>query len=363
MSKWYSLNRIDKTNAIYRMIIGKRSNGKTYSICEKAIKEYLINGDRLAYIRRWEESIMPKNISNLFREHLPLIKKLSKGKWNDYEYVSRGFRLVKRENGNIIEKDDNIFCQCFALNTMENTKGADHGFFKCILFDEFMTRKFYLDNEFIIFCNMLSTIIRNRDGTVIYMCANTVNKHCPYFNEMRIGNVDDLKQGEIKIVKYENSDLTIAIEYCKENSESKKINKYFAFDNPQLGMITNGTWEIKNYPHAPCKITNDNIAFRFYIDFDNRLICGNIVEFNSSIFIFFHIQTKDINYNNSIVYSFVNDISPLHVQTIYDCPTKAHKIIKTLLDNNKCFYSDNSVGELVRNWLICQSRFKSDILS
>ena len=362
--KWYSLNKIDKTEAVYRIIIGKRSNGKTYSICNKCIINYFKNGYRLAYIRRWEESIMPKNISSLFKEHLPLIEKLSKGKWNDYEYVSRAFRLVRKENGKIVEKDSQTFCECFALNTWETSKGADRGFFKYILFDEFMTRRIYLDNEFVIFCNVLSSIIRNRDGTIIYMCANTVNKYCPYFSEMGLGKIENLKQGEIKIYTYGfDSDLSVAIEYCDINTESKKVNKYFAFDNPQLNMITQGTWEIKNYPHSPCKITNDKIVKKFYIQFNLQLICGNIVQIDDYIFLFFHMQTKEINLNNEILYTFTPDIKPLHVQTINDVPTKAHQIIKTLIKENKCFYSDNSVGELFRNWYIEQSNFINNILN
>jgi phage terminase large subunit len=44
------------------MIIGQRSNGKTYSVMKHIIENYLTKGERAAYIRRYEEDITPKNI-------------------------------------------------------------------------------------------------------------------------------------------------------------------------------------------------------------------------------------------------------------------------------------------------------------
>jgi len=56
--KYYSLDRILRHNAIYNVIIGERSNGKTYSVLKYAINEYFNgNGGELAIIRRWQEDI------------------------------------------------------------------------------------------------------------------------------------------------------------------------------------------------------------------------------------------------------------------------------------------------------------------
>ena len=39
-SEYYSLKKINKLNALYNLIIGQRSNGKTYAVCEQEIKGY-----------------------------------------------------------------------------------------------------------------------------------------------------------------------------------------------------------------------------------------------------------------------------------------------------------------------------------
>jgi len=77
-----------------------------------------------------------------------------------------------------------------------------------------MTRSGYLGDEFVKFCNLLSSLIRDRKGAVIYMLANSVNKYCPYFQEMGLQDVDKMEQGEIRVYTYSGSDLTVAVEYC-----------------------------------------------------------------------------------------------------------------------------------------------------
>ena len=70
LEKYYNIEPIDNTGAVYRMIIGQRSNGKTYSVCKHIIDNYIDKGERAAYIRRYEEDITPKNISSLFAPHI-----------------------------------------------------------------------------------------------------------------------------------------------------------------------------------------------------------------------------------------------------------------------------------------------------
>lgn len=350
---YYSLKKINKLNALYNIIIGQRSNGKTYAVCKQEIEQYFKCGAKLAYIRRYSEDIMPKNIQSLFSPHYELIEKLSNGVFNSIIYKAREFYFYNNETE---EKSVEPFCKCFALNNWERTKGADNGFFKYVLFDEFMTRTIYLDNEFIIFTNLLSSILRDRDGTTVYMIANTVNKYCPYFSEMGIGKVSDIQQGDLKLFEYGDSGLTLALEYTDSQGKTGKVGKYFAFDNPQLKMITQGQWEIKNYPHAPFKIKNENIIYRAYVFFDQEVISVNLVHMENSVFIFFTPQTKieKLKTKDRIVYTFETHTNPLHVQTINECPTNVHKMIRELILNNRVYYSDNSTGELVRNWLNAQ---------
>lgn len=360
LSMFYDINPIDETNAVYRMIIGARSNGKTHSVCRHIIENYFLNGERSAYIRRWDEDIQPKNIQSLFAPHYRLIQELSGGKYNHVSYRAKEFHLCCiDEEGKIVEKDPEAFCVTASINTAEHTKGQDRGEVNLILFDEFATRDAYLKNEFVLFCNLLSTLIRNRDNCIIYMLANTVNRYCPYFTEMGLKDVESMPQGQIYLYNYGNADLTVAVEYCSPVKATEKVaSKYFAFDNPQLEMITTGAWELMMYPRPPYKIFETDIRYRFYIQFGDNLLCGEIIhpnsnKFKTDLFIFIHPQTKDLEIGNKTpFYTDGFSTSLCHVRFLNDCPTELHKLIKDLITKKSVCFSSNETGEIFRNWLL-----------
>ena len=354
-SQYYDIGPIDATNAVYRMIIGQRSNGKTYSVCRHMVEDYFKKGNRSAYIRRWDEDIQPKHIGSLFNPHIPLIMELSEGKYNGIYYRAKEFHFCfYDEDGKIQDKDPEAFCITASINTAEHTKGQDRGEIKLILFDEFMTRVGYLNNEFVQYCNLLSSLIRDRNDTIIYMCANTVNRYCPYFEEMGLKDIENMPQGEVYVYTYGNSDLTVAVEYCDPVKATEKVaSKYFAFDNPQLQMITSGAWELQFYPRAPYKILDSDIKYKFFIEFGNNMLCGNIVQKKEDLFIFIHQQTKDVDIKpTDVFYTDEFTTSVCHVRFLKDQPTELHKLIFQLFAKKAVCFSTNEVGEIVRNWLI-----------
>ena len=56
--QYYSLSSILKEKAVYNMIFGERSNGKTYSVLEYALKNYVNGKGKLGIIRRWDEDLL-----------------------------------------------------------------------------------------------------------------------------------------------------------------------------------------------------------------------------------------------------------------------------------------------------------------
>lgn len=355
--QYYDRTKIDETGASYRLIIGQRSNGKTYSVLKTIIENYLLEGKRSAYIRRYAEEITPKNLQLLFGQDSlrQLIVSLSGEKWNDTFYRANCFYFCYKnpESGEMVAKDTVPFCITRAVNTWETTKGQDAGVIHLICYDEFMTRSGYLSDEFVSFCNLLSSIIRDRTDVVVYMLANCVNKYCPYFVEMGLGDADKLEKGEIRVYTYPNSSLKVAVEYCGEVEATKKTaSKFFAFQNSQIAMITHGEWEIKQYPRAPYPLYEEDILKRFYIKFGDQLICGEIIVRSPDIFIFFRRQTKDIEIDELTPY-YSNDFttSKFHVRFLNDCPSAAHTLIRDLIRKNAMCFADNEVGEIIRNWL------------
>ena len=65
-TKYYSLKKILAENADYNIIIGERSNGKTFATLEYILKDYIDNKKEGAYIRRWRDDITGKRGENVF---------------------------------------------------------------------------------------------------------------------------------------------------------------------------------------------------------------------------------------------------------------------------------------------------------
>lgn len=358
MFDYYSYINIDKLDATYNLIIGQRSNGKTFGWCKKAIDAYLDEELPSAYIRRYDEQIRPTNLSNLFSPHSEYIAKMTENRYNSVVYRLHAFYLARYEKTvtgieKKVAQDKNPFCRTYAINTAETTKGADDGEIKYVCFDEFMTRRFYLANEFVLFQNLLSSLIRNRGNVKIYMLANTVNKYCPYFADMGLRNVTKQKQGTIDVYRMGHTETTIAVEYCAPSNVSVPTSKYFAFDNPQLEMISNGAWEIALYRHAPVGISDHRIILSFFVIFDGSTVQGDVHMYNGYPIILYHWKTtpvKDPDHEIMYIQDQI-DGNPLHQVDLRCAPTRAQKLIVDLMKHQKTFFADNEVGELVNNWM------------
>ena len=351
---YYSYIDIDATNAHYRMIIGERSNGKTYGALEKMIKNYVNNGKQSAYLRRYREDFVGKRGQTLFAsiENDGLIERLTDGEYNGVQYYAGCWYLKYQEGNEKPIKDSKPFCYGFALNSMEHDKSTSYPNINLIVFDEFLSRSFYLTNEFTLFMNVISTIIRQRDDTVIYMLGNTVSKYCPYFAEMGITRIKEMKQGDIDIYSYGESELKVAVEYAPVlSNEIKKSKDYFAFDNPALGMITDGNWEFALYPHMKYKYSPKDIKLIYFILFDKEMLQCEIIKNENGIFTFIHRKTGKLKNEKDLLFTTEVDANPYHYRRITKPVDERTKLIYDLIKSERVFFQDNEVGEIVRNYL------------
>lgn len=355
--KYYSLTNILSHKADYNMIYGERSNGKTTAVLRYALEDYIKSGyvNQLAIVRRWEEDYKGKNGQQMFDSIIKLgwVEMLTKGDYNSIYYYSQRWYLCKYdETGEKLAQTPEPFALGFAITSEEHYKSTSYPNVKTILFDEFITRKYYLPEEFVKFQNLLSTIIRLRDDVTIFMCGNTINKFCPYFAEMGLSGIKKQQKGTIDIYTYGDSSLRVAVEYSDFPSKKKASNKYFAFNNPKLEMITNGGWEIDIYPHLPHKYTPEQNLYKFFIVFDGEKLQGNIIESEDSTFLYIHRKTTPVHTDTEfLVYQQNPDHRRNYRTNILRPYTKVDKYIKQLIDRKKVFYQDNEIGEIMNNYL------------
>ena len=160
-SKFYSLDKILETNSQYNIIIGERSNGKTYAALKKSLYDYCKYGYELAIIRRWGEDFKGKRGQQMFAALVSdgLVEEFTGGEWTGISYYASKWYLNRRdEETEKIIKSDEPFAYGFSLASMEHDKSTSFPKVRNIVFDEFLSRQKYLPDEFVLFMNVISFI-------------------------------------------------------------------------------------------------------------------------------------------------------------------------------------------------------------
>ena len=351
--KYVRLDRIKKTNSKYNILFGKRSDGKSYAVQEEILNNFLATGEAGAIVRRYEEDFRSKRGATYFDnlacngEGENVIRKKTRGEWDRILYDGGRWYLGKfSEELNRSVHSEVPLAYKFALTSTEHDKSTSYPTIKTIVFEEFMSRDCYLEDEFVLFLNTISTIKRNRSDVKIYMLANTVDLFCPYIDEMGLTSFRTMKPGDMAVYKCGEDGPQIAVEFTDTAKRDKEADSYFAFNNPKLRMITSGEFELPLHPHAPEKIKNDMIRFRFFIRFSDVMLQANIVRGTMGPFLFIHPKTSPFKETKKdLIYQQEPSVSPFVRRSFRSPIFPIEQKILFLVKTGKIFFSDNQTGE------------------
>lgn len=357
-NKYVTLDRIKKEHAQYNWLIGQRSNGKSYACKLEMLKNYCQNGKQSAYLRRWREDFKGKRGQVMFDDIVKsgIISKWTKGDWDNVFYWSGRWYLCRYDENNKCIKDERPFCYAFALTEMEHDKSTSYPDITIVVFDEAISRDGYIEDEFVIFCNVLSTIIRQRNDVVVYLLGNTISKFCPYFREMGLTNVKNMQEGDLEVYSYGQSLLKVAVQFTDSVTKNGKSSDiYFAFNNPKLEMITgqgSNTWELEIYPHCPVKFNKSDIVFTYFIMFNEELLQCEIVQKTRMLFTFIHRKTTPLrNADKDLIYTIEYHAENNYRRNILNVCDDISQKVKYFYQIQKVFYQDNEVGDIISNYL------------
>ena len=380
--KFYKIDNLIESDptAKYFMLYGERSNGKTFQVLNIIlfgfhdnlrnihINGYFDDGSRGGILRRYREDFNGGNALNYWMNNFienkyegNILAKRTKNKWNTIKYIQRKFYLAYVDP--IDEKnnrtDPNPFCYTMSLSEDEHNKGGGYANCNNLLFDEFIARGYYLPNEFTSFMNTISTIVRADDKLKIFMCGNTINRYCSYFDDMGLYKIKNQRKGTIDVYQFgESGELRVAVEYTDSPSKKKKSDIYFAFDNPKLKMITTGEWEIALYPHLPKAYFVTDVLYMYFVNFEDEILQCEIVYVNHEkeapvLFTYVHRKTTPIKDNNKyLVYQ--KEFSPKenYSRKMNHPKNQIEQKCWRFFQTEKVFYQDNTVGEVMRNYLM-----------
>ena len=369
--EYYTLDPINKIGAVYNVIFGVRSYGKTYAMLDRILQNYC-NGRKehkivqAAYIRRYDDAIKPKFAGTVIDTMVcnghgkNRIAEITNGEFDSAYYNAGAWVLTKYDpETGLTKKDANPFMLAFALNTWDKMKGGAYPYVTEIWFEEFVevSTKPYLKNEWAIFLNVISTIARRRDVR-IWLTGNTINIYCPYFKNMGLKNVKNMKAGQIDVYSIGKTDRKIAVEMTYDTAkykESRKNNQYlFAFADPkmQTQSITQSTWEIGAYPLVETEISQKDIAGRFFIEFDDELFaCEVVCTDDAYIYIHAHSDVLRPPDDSELFYTPAYSTKQNYRRRLDRPATEAEKIIYNLFRLEKVVYDTNATGNAIENFI------------
>ena len=339
----------------WNVILSPRARGKTTNMLLWGMCENRVNGTVIQYIRQYDDMLTPTMISDLFSVILKFgyIEKITDGQYNSCKYWRRRWYYTRTdENGDEIERAENPFMVCLAINRehdLRSTYNAPHGDF--IIVDEFMRAdKMYLRDEFVILNNLLSTIIRDRTTARIFLLANLVDITCPYLSEMGIHKiVSSMKFGDFRQLRADNTVISIYL-IPAEKIKSKSKSKYFGlWNNSHMTGITGarGIWALKIYPRAPHD--DYTIVDRAQIECADGLICRELRMYNNGLYVMFYPLYAPLE--NRVTYT-TDETQPFTRLRRYGMGyTDTDRVVMLLIKRRRCFYDNNSTGERVETYL------------
>lgn len=340
--------------AVWNMFISDRSSGKTTAWLIVGLVAYINEGVTTHYIRSRDAMVRESNIMSIYSVIVDCkyISKITNDEYNHIEYKrnKRAFYLQYiDENDVVVREDCNCCCKVMSIENNDNYKSS----YQCdtadfVIFDEFINA-YYKSGEFVVLCDLLSTLFRKRLGCYIIMLANTINRRSEYFDEVECRDfIETAEQGDSTTYNVNGTTVHVEVLGTKIDNARKLFNaRYFNFKNNRLNSITGDGWSIDNVQHITQKADailvknvfvhyQNNYVQLYVVHVDNYGVCVHAVKSNA--------PKKD----DCIIYSLSDDFS--QKQYIYK---RGHDrfsnwLWNTMYNSNKWFYSSNTVGSIIK---------------
>ena len=352
--KWYSLDNILKHDVQYYMIFGERSNGKSFAVDTYIIDKFFEEGKQFAFVKRFEEDIKTKYMSEVFN---PLENYILE-KYGHRIKFYRGCWLLYEDGTEGKISECKVFGYAFSLANVNRTKATSYPDIDTILFEEFMSIDCsYLPDELNLFLNLISTIVRYRHNVKVFMLANAISKFSPYSSALGI-RLHRIKKGEIILKEYTDKKgfkTRFAIERSEnvnvfDNNQNTNKIVYNNFGNAGVGqMITSGEFEVHAYPRRIANVTLDELrqdkediiigkrhALPFVIRYEDYFYRIYLYSNEKYILAFREIDEKSITSKNTAY--IINGVH--HIKGIVNI-------------NNLAYYDDEKINRIINIFVAC----------
>ncbi|MBO7551100.1 MAG: phage DNA encapsidation protein [Fibrobacter sp.] len=334
--KYWNRKPIFDTGAQIMMVFGQNSAGKSYQGKESDIVDWVLQGKTFFYLRRWAEDIKENACTSYFTD-MP-ISEYTKGEW-DSVVAWHGCFYFERYNEDGERERSTVIGYYGALNLWQRYKSNVYKNCDFIVFEEFISKDIYLDNEPDLLQKFMTIVFRDRPGCRVLMLGNAISRTCPYFLEW-CPNVLKQKQGTIDIYHYHDSmgegiNIDIAVEYTGyiKGTGSMTFGK-------SSKTILGGEWDVENRPRLPKnrdlayeKVYELSIIYQKFTFIVELLIDKE----EGTKLVFVYPSTKGRTAERVITDQFSDRL----MTTRYFRDIPAERYIMECIDSGRVAYSDN----------------------
>ena len=336
-NKFYNGASLWAASAPWNVILSERSDGKSLWFLKQCVIDFIATGHKIAYVRRYEDQIKQKDV-NLYFKDPNFISWLTNG--GEYTGVrcTRGelWLTAIDENGATYDKD--LFGYVFALNVQEKYKSLHFDGVYNIIFEEFITNKFYLSNEFMEFNHLISTTCRSGKFRAI-LIGNTIARDCPYLLEMGIDlfKVESGKIYESRLKQANGNTIKCIFEYAAPHTKETSF-----FGRAEKNIVS-GEWDVDEQPHIFFDLKNADVIYK----------CAYITKLKQAFKMIVCLYKDDkylfvypAKYENAIEsYDDIFSDFPDFENGYFMKPEKKrHQKILPLIRKRRVLYSDNLTG-------------------
>lgn len=268
MVKYQDIEKIiTKKSLQYLILLGQRSNGKSYAVKERAVRNAYNEEREFIYLRRYDEDIKDYNTELYFADLN--IAEITAG---EYDTIAIYRKRIYFANSEKTSEDGETTPlkrgRCIgyvqSLNKAERSKSLSFAKVDTIIYEEFITDNQYLSNEVDRLSNLVSTVFRERLG-VVCLVGNTISRICPYFAEWQLTHINKQKKGSVDIYEHEGAGGTVKIGVYLTDSLATVSGMFFG---RSARMINKGEWQSGNYPHIEGNVSDYNECYTVIYNHD-----------------------------------------------------------------------------------------------
>lgn len=240
-NKYWDIDRTLTHNALFYVIVGNRSAGKSYGCKKKGITNFIKKREQFIYTRRYEKDLKD-SLPTFFND---IVKN---NEFPGYEFKVDGTKLycrlaVDEDHKKVAWTDDDICGYGVILSTADNKKSIAYPSVTMIIYDEFMldsesSMQRYLKNEPRTLMNLYETVARpgtEHPRCVMFMLSNSISINNPYFLIWDLKMPDTSKPDKNNKYIWHHPTRSIVVENVKKDAmiEAKKQHEFYS--------ITKGT--------------------------------------------------------------------------------------------------------------------------